>query len=434
MWNNQLKGGDQYYIGVIEEFEQTSVEDSPYARWLLIIDAVLSKDFIRGQSTDQWIYDANTAFLRSVSTRKKFHELSGLDAGLEKGAWVEITVGSKPTSTPIWGYSTALNAQQDAPLGKAYIQRISILDDDPQPKSAGAATTAQKVSKKRAAREFDLKQLARKAGSNASQSIYQKLGQCISGIVHDVGQASANSFSTDKGKTIYFDVGRPLWFQGFTMNKNKKLPTPDESNGDLIILSHWDWDHYAYGRFDPDFHKVNWIAPSQIVGPSAYKFAKKLHDQNKLYLFHGSLKNPIQCPAFKLYRDGSKPKDRNGSGLVAEIRLKDNRLILLTGDCDYVTCAQLSPNATYDRVIIPHHGGASGGNPPKIKKHTRNPFIVSYGLNNKYRHPKFAELKTHAQTDHSIVGTAQNKMPNEYTKHNKYRKLLVLRNRGDVTI
>tara|TARA_R110000868_G_scaffold405577_1_gene685091 strand:+ start:12937 stop:14268 length:1332 start_codon:yes stop_codon:yes gene_type:complete len=443
MWIEKFDEENRSYVGTIETFSEVkSIEsdntpsDSKYRRWNLVIDAIYANDLPTGAYNPAQIDKAETAIFRSVSTYRKFHEyLDNEDEKLTRGQWVEIELGVKKSATPVWGLNTGRSAEQDIVLEKRiYIQHIKILNDDAPGKSVGAAAVANRT-KSQVAQKHDLRTLQNRTHSSVGNLI-QNVKTISSGCVHDVGQASFTTLNCDNDKTVFFDVGQPLWFQHFTMNKRSKssLPRPTKKNGDFIILSHWDWDHYAFGRFDHAFHDVAWLAPDQIVGPSTYKFASQLNDAGKLHLIVGAVPSLARRSPLKLARDASNTADRNSSGFIAAIKLTDKRDILLTGDCDYATChSLLPPTASFDRIVIPHHGGLGSGKMPKLKR-SSEVFIISYGLNNKYGHPVERVLSAHAGCAKPIVGTAKNTTSKSSIRVPPYRQHLANRSRGDISL
>ncbi len=207
-----------------------------------------------------------------------------------------------------------------------------------------------------------------------------------------------------------FDVGQPLWFQISSLPKRKRLSLPTPTKGDLVILSHWDWDHFSHGREHKAFHQVPWVAPAQIVGPGAYYFAEKLHGNGMLNLVRDSRRYRPKNGSLHLYSCPFSASDRNSSGIIAVAHLSRGNSVLLTGDCDYDTINRRSlPTATYSTIIIPHHGGELPGTPPPISANGR--FIVSYGLPNKYGHPKPSVISQHAVIRSALEGTADNLQP-----------------------
>lgn len=443
MWFDKFREESRSFIGTIELFsEAKSPEDdstpsiSPYRRWNLIIDAIYSKHLPTGNYEDNEIFKAETAIFRSVSTYRKFHEyLDNESDKLVPGQWVEIELSDEKSATPVWGLNTGTSPDQDLELeGRVYIQRIRILKDEPTKKSVGAAAVAS-PTKTEVTNKHDLKTIQRKTNSSALQLI-KSIKKISSGCIHDVGQASFTTLNCANDMTVFFDVGQPLWFQSFTISKKAKtcLPSPKKKNGDFIILSHWDWDHYAWGRYHPAFHNVPWVAPDQIVGPSAYKFASTLNNTGNLHLIVGAVPTLPKSSPLQLTRDPSNTANRNTSGFIATLKLADKRNILLTADCDYATCKSLLGNTTtFDRVVIPHHGGLALGTMPKTKR-SPEVFIVSYGLNNKYGHPVESVLSTHTKRSRLVVGTAKNDTQKKMVAKYPYRQYLACRNRGDIPL
>jgi hypothetical protein len=64
----------------------------------------------------------------------------------------------------------------------------------------------------------------------------------------------------------YHDYGYPTVFN---QNTHPGPPYPCVCDDPVIVLSHWDYDHYAMVRFQPEATRRRWIAPQQPMGSVA---------------------------------------------------------------------------------------------------------------------------------------------------------------------
>lgn len=67
----------------------------------------------------------------------------------------------------------------------------------------------------------------------------------------------------------------------------------------------------------------------------------------------------------------------------------------LTGDADYhLTLPALGNQPAYDGLVVTHHGARYEGDLPKAKGGAA-PAVVSYGKDNRYKHPHETTLTNH---------------------------------------
>jgi len=135
-----------------------------------------------------------------------------------------------------------------------------------------------------------------------------------------VGQASCTVvYDVAENPIAYLDFGMPLPYYRSTIPSNSVLPSV--LSDPLIIMSHWDYDHYAMSRKVIDSYQMRWSAPQQTIGSVAAKelYAKIIYDPSgggRLHLW------PSQG-----YRGGTLPLEwgfvsrctgttRNDNGLV----------------------------------------------------------------------------------------------------------------------
>jgi len=216
----------------------------------------------------------------------------------------------------------------------------------------------------------------------------------------DVGQAACVVFSEGGRPFGYFDVGAPMFFN------RRSFPKPFDhrtATDGFVILSHWDFDHFALALHCPELKKLQWFAPNQPVGPNTALFQKSL-GSNLTFI-----SNDVDVGALALRRcSGTSPRDRNSTGYALRLDVEDTR-ILLPGDADY----QWLPPAlarSVNRIMVPHHG-ATGSSPPSPGGGGNPIAVVSYGIPNTYRHPSEDHIDAHRRAGWRIRRTAAHGNP-----------------------
>ena len=220
------------------------------------------------------------------------------------------------------------------------------------------------------------------------------------------------------------------------------LDTPSRlsiSDRPVVVLTHWDKDHYYSATKVPNVEHCKWVVPRQRVGPQAAQFAAKL---TNAHLWPESIgTSPIsfdsgdgckveiqKCGAFPL----TGAENRHLTGLAVTIFKDENgtrKAIVLVGDAPFdkvPTLANWQGTATVVGLIAYHHGGddhwtnlttstlskiapvAAGSPGPDL--------VYSYGVDqnrcNQYGHPKKPKYsqgglnwKTHCETPTAPIGS-----------------------------
>lgn len=241
--------------------------------------------------------------------------------------------------------------------------------------------------------------------------------------VYDVGQGNANALMGPFVPSLYYDLGAGVY--------GNKGTTPADlrfcfTSGPVIILSHWDADHWAgayaasVGSIYPALQR-NWIAPLQVVGPVHTAFA---HD---IVCSGGSLHIYAEAPGVvgrALTRSGhwasftaGSGKGKNGSGIVLavenEIYEGDFVSWLLTGDCDYGHFMHSLKPSPPVGLIAPHHGADlhAGCAPPRPADPTQFSYrrlVYSFGKDNKHGRTKVVHPTQAGVLAHEKVGWQHN--------------------------
>ena len=230
--------------------------------------------------------------------------------------------------------------------------------------------------------------------------------------VYDVGQGNANALlSCRRRPTMYFDMGAGVYRNRHTTPVGLRFCVSEDP---VVILSHWDADHWAgacatsIGGHYPALQS-QWIAPLQVVGPVHIAFAFDLATRGNLHIYSPSLGTIVTTTSvtgqLTSVTTGSG-STRNSSGLVLCI---ENSTLpqgpgswLLTGDCDYrYFMSPLNP-APSIALVVPHHGADLDSTfyPGPTTKQTYRRIVYSFGKNNAHgktsvQHPTMAGVDAH---------------------------------------
>lgn len=221
--------------------------------------------------------------------------------------------------------------------------------------------------------------------------------------VMDIGQGSANAIICKCGfPSFYYDVGCGVYRNART------TPTPLNfctCFAKVVILSHWDSDHWAGATKDTSLQKLEWIAPRQSIGPRHTAFVSSLLAMGgKLHIFPAVLspQKTGTTRVVEIRKCTGTFNDRNGSGLVIVIsNTIDHRSWLLTGDAPYNKIPGTIPT-DLSAVVIPHHGADMGASsiPPLPALTGYQRLLYSFGPDNKHgrtavTHPTMAAMNKH---------------------------------------
>ncbi len=215
---------------------------------------------------------------------------------------------------------------------------------------------------------------------------------CHVGVV-DVGQGSCTGVFDDSGVPgSYVDLGGGCGANGRTWPRELKLCF---SSNPLVILTHWDWDHFA-GAFrlgeecGRHARSMQWIAPAQPLGIWGAKLAGLLISAKRLLVWDEDL-GQVSCGQFAISRCRGGSMDRNNSGLVVRVSSSfsgfgDSPSVLICGDASYSVIPRKFL-AMLQGIVVPHHGGNTLGTIPRPFRRSAKA-AISFGAGNKYGHPK----------------------------------------------
>lgn len=367
------------------------------------IDSVAAKAFDSQDSLPEEGY----GFFRIVSTQAALQRMMEEDEPLAVGDWVQLFASPDEhiVGPRIWSLQLRENRFAGVePTGRpgkgklTRLRRLSRASRPIDPRPLGSAVTTQIVLGSALKTRYSLSTLDDPVPPGAINYFLRHWSRAWGTsevIAYDVGQASFNVISPllKGAPTLYFDVGQPIWFHIHNAPADFSPPSP---KGGFVVLSHWDTDHYAYGRQNHSFHERLWFAPAQTaVGPNAYRFAKQLYDKGHLILV-GKGKSSRHRRGVRIIR--CVGHSINGSGLALHLRT-NGRDILLTGDADYHEIPSLK-GTHLTGLQLPHHGGRMSSF-AKVPQAHSGPAraVISCGFPNRYRHPNPTTI-----TDHQLAG------------------------------
>ena len=347
----------------------------------LQLDAVDANAF---DETSSAVENRDALLLARISTTsKRLGELFGVEDPKE-GDWLEIKLDRERSRPRAWQLPLVTNYAPQLPMNAVEITALAESSEVVGHLEKACATT-------------------NVGGTDTEDSLASMLSvktrHDLRVTALDVGQASCVVFSEGSKPFGYFDVGAPMFFNQRSFPR--AFDHTPASKG-FVILSHWDFDHFALARRCPELTKLRWFAPNQPVGPNTALFQKSL-GSNLTFI-----SNDIDVGAIVLKRcSGTSARDRNSTGYALRVNLTDAG-ILLPGDADY---QWVSPTIAHsaNRVMVPHHG-AAGSAPPSPRGN--NPTaVVSYGVPNTYRHPNENQIDAHRRAGWRVRRTAAHGSP-----------------------
>lgn len=359
-----------------------ALPERPRSRLSMHLDAVDAEAFDRDPGS---ITEASALYLvRLMTTPRRLAQLFQLE-NVKEGHWLELELERTRNMPRTWLLPSTDNFTPGPPINTVRIARL----DDESEQAARLRKSCLAIEATRV-----------KISDGLSPALPLAPRRDLRITVVDVGQAACVAFSVGTQTFGYFDVGAPLFFNRRSFPR--RLDHQVAKNG-FVILSHWDFDHFALVYQRPQLLTLDWYAPEQPVGPNAARLQKELG--RRLHFISGDMmsRNVIltRCT-------GTSPGDRNATGYAMRIRL-GNTKVLLTGDADYQWIpSNISSGA--NRLAIPHHGGA-GSAPPPPRRGDHAIAVASYGKPNTYRHPDESQIQAHRDAGWRIRRTAAHGLP-----------------------
>lgn len=251
-------------------------------------------------------------------------------------------------------------------------------------------------------------------------------GRRLSVVAIDVGQGSLAALVDPGGyPALFFDLGWPLNFNAATRPHLK--PNLDRLRAP-VVLSHWDWDHWALAihqatwvgrggsgrwriQWESDALDRPWLVPGigplwgdVSIGAAHMALAFKLASMGHLFVWPASVKEVVTSH-FTVTRTAGGPHksvNQNGLAMVVHDRISDPgdglptdpddtlRAVLLPGDADYPFIPYLTPGTTapfrYQGLLATHHGGRFSATTSLVAE-PHGVLVASCG-HTSYGHPK----------------------------------------------
>ncbi|MDD1015033.1 hypothetical protein [Pseudomonas rubra] len=241
-------------------------------------------------------------------------------------------------------------------------------------------------------------------------------------VAYDVGQGNANALIDDNGHPcLFFDLGWP------TRPNTRTRPSPRPALLAAesccrrrftapVVLSHWDFDHWAYAvsnmnystknraaniRFDPNAVNRPWIIPrpparlrGKGLGPTHLRFIAQLRQR---LVWPNRLRRVAFSAGVITRTDPARdPHDRNNQGLAWFVMQNASHTLatLLPGDVEYSKLHWPTFTPELVSLVASHHGGWAGM-PPAATKCTPAHLILSVGYDNVHSHPSAAAIGNH---------------------------------------
>ena len=212
-------------------------------------------------------------------------------------------------------------------------------------------------------------------------------------VAYHVGQGNCNAVVNEHEHPImFFDLGWPIQanIAGAPNPMPKFFDVQANHEPPPVVLSHWDWDHWAYAldswRYDRNRGAAQatwkaaaldrpWLVPAPEkalkLGPSHYLLIMKLyhhrwHGRRALH-FWPNRRSIWETANLAIIKCRTRKKDvsyRNNSGLAMVVRIDDGwkrGLVLLPGDSEFDSIRLDEVRSWESRrlvgMVASHHGG-----------------------------------------------------------------------------
>ncbi len=216
---------------------------------------------------------------------------------------------------------------------------------------------------------------------SSQQDIEKVLEQTITSPLniaraYNVGHGNLIQLRSDYSyPSMIYDIGYITKLQN-TINKKSANKALLQLKASIVIISHWDSDHYWGAYTNEKLWNVPWIAPDcaeegNITGKRLIRFLKNLKKMYLIERLHTNqgttsptqpfAKLEIKQKDFKLeiYCGSGKDKQitkKNCEGLVLKIT-NNSVSTLMCGDVPYLCLSDINTNnpQSYEYIIVPHH-------------------------------------------------------------------------------
>jgi len=223
---------------------------------------------------------------------------------------------------------------------------------------------------------------------------------------YDVGQGVCQAAIDDELHIpqLYVDFGGgvlankktfPDGFSGFCFTREP-----------MIILSHWDWDHWSSAQRWPEALDALWLTPPVPLKPIQLAFAAELYERGSLRIWDATWPGAITAGAVTIERCTGQTANDSGLAVTLRQRRNSSKNCLLPGDADYACIPSVADGKSFSVLCMTHHGGRlHSPTYPKAKRSAVS--VLSAGPRNTYRHPLFDTVATHLEHGWDLpTGTA----------------------------
>ncbi len=218
--------------------------------------------------------------------------------------------------------------------------------------------------------------------------------------VHNIGQGNLNTIVNDDNiPYFYFDIGGGAYRNAFTYPE----PNPRKlcfKNTKLIILSHWDYDHWwTFNKLINedliDYPKIKWLVPSQPTGSISKRFYDKLVKKYKVIIWNNQKTELYVHPSVRVIKCNGTGNNKNNNGLAVIVEI-NNHNVLLPADASY-EFIPWTKGLEFNGLVASHHGGKVSttiDGYPKANEN-RGKIVYSCGAGNRYYHPSSKSISNH---------------------------------------
>jgi beta-lactamase superfamily II metal-dependent hydrolase len=171
----------------------------------------------------------------------------------------------------------------------------------------------------------------------------------------------------------------------------------------LVILSHWDADHWSSAPLVSGALNLTFVAPYQVMTPPQITFAGTI--TGSLMISKATPGTILKFANVELHRANGPISNRNDSGFFMVVQAPSSGdPFFFPGDADYSATGGMP--ATAAGMLATHHGGnwKSGVSPPAAATGKQR-VVYSFGSGNSYKHPTAASRSTHASASFSGLDT-----------------------------
>jgi hypothetical protein len=218
---------------------------------------------------------------------------------------------------------------------------------------------------------------------------------CSGGVaIYDIGQGNCHAALDSKLHIprLYVDFGGgvlsnqntfPKGFAGFCFTA---FP--------MIVLSHWDWDHWSSAYRQERALGVPWITPPVPELPIQQAFAADLRARGSLHVWNPKWPRRLRGGAVTIECCTGRTSNDSGLAVTLHEAKGSRRRCLLPGDAAYRFIPSVQAGVSFDALSMTHHGGRlHSSDYPKAKR--TSAAALSAGPRNSYSHPMFDTVAAH---------------------------------------